>query len=164
MKTEHKGLVMSLLSSHVLQFKHPTFYQTQRLILSSTLETDTRQCVCVLSRFIHVWLFVTPWTVAHQALHSWNCPGKNAGVGSYSLLQGIFPTQGLNPGLPHCRQVLYQLSHQGKPRILEWVAYSFSSESSWPRNQTEVSCISGDSSPPELLGKTVKAIVSPFSS
>ena len=37
----------------------------------------------------------------------WNSPDKNTGVGSYSLLQGIFPTQGLNPGLPHCRQILY---------------------------------------------------------
>ena len=47
-----------------------------------------------------------------------------------SLLQGIFSTQGLNPGLPHCRQILYQLSHKGSPRILEWVAYPFSSRSS----------------------------------
>ena len=61
---------------------------------------------------------------------SWNSPGQNIGVGSLSLLQGIFPTQGSNPGLPHCRQTLYQLSHQGSPRILEWVAYSFSSRSS----------------------------------
>ena len=45
----------------------------------------------------------------------WNSPGQNTGVGSLSLLQGIFPTQGLNPGLPHCRRTLYQLSHQGSP-------------------------------------------------
>ena len=70
-------------------------------------------------------------------------PGQNTGVGSLSLLQEIFPTQGLNPGLPHCRWILYQLSHQGSPRILEWVAYPFSSGSSWPRNQTGVSCIAG---------------------
>ena len=44
--------------------------------------------------------------------------------------RGIFPIQGLNPGLPHCRQILYQLSHKGSPRILEWVAYPFSSRSS----------------------------------
>ena len=73
----------------------------------------------------------------------WNSPGQNNGVGSLSLLQGIFLTQGLNPGLPHCRQILYQLSHTGSPRILEWVAYSFSSRSSWPRNQTRVSWIAG---------------------
>ena len=84
------------------------------------------------------WLFAIPWLYS-----PWNSPGKNTGVGSLSLLQGIFPTQGLNPGLPHCRQILYQLSQKGSPRILEWVAYPFSRGSSWPRNQTGVSCIAG---------------------
>ena len=70
-----------------------------------------------------------------------NFPGQNTGVGSLSLLQGIFPTQGLNPGLLHCKWFLYQLSYQGRPRILEWVTYPFSSGSSWPRNQTGVFCI-----------------------
>ena len=56
----------------------------------------------------------------------WNSLGQNTGMGSLSLLQGIFLTQGLNPGLPHCSQILYQLSHKGSPRILEWVAYPFS--------------------------------------
>ena len=46
-------------------------------------------------------------------------------MGSHSLLEGIFPIQGSNPGLPHCRQILYQLSHKGSLRILEWVAYPF---------------------------------------
>ena len=45
-------------------------------------------------------------------------PGKNTGVGCYALLQGIFPTQGSNPGLLHCRQILYCLSHQGSPYLL----------------------------------------------
>ena len=81
----------------------------------------------------HVWLFVTPW----------NSPGQNTGVGSLCLLQGIFPTQGLNPGLPHCRWILYHLSHKASPRILEWVAYPFSSSSSQPKNQTGVLCITG---------------------
>ena len=58
-------------------------------------------------------------------------------------LQGIFPTQGSNPGLLHCRKILYQLSHKGSPRILERVAYPFSSGSSCPRNQTRVSCLAG---------------------
>ena len=70
-------------------------------------------------------------------------PGQNTGVGSLSLLQEIFPTQGLNPGLWHCRQILYQLNHKRSPRILEWVAYPFSSRSSQSRNQTGVSCIAG---------------------
>ena len=67
----------------------------------------------------HIRFFATPWT--------WNSPGQNTGV-------GIFPTQELNPTLPCYRQILYQLSHQGDPRILEWVAYPFSSRASWPRN------------------------------
>ena len=66
-------------------------------------------------------------------------------MGSLSLLQGIFPTQGLNPGVLHCRRILYQLSHKGSPRILEWVAYPFSRGSSQPRDQTGVSCIAGGS-------------------
>ena len=57
-------------------------------------------------------------------------PGKNTGVSCNVLLQGIFPTQGSNPGLLHCRWILYQLSHQGSPGILEWVAYPFSRGSS----------------------------------
>ena len=66
-----------------------------------------------------------------QGLYSpWNSPGQNTGVGSLSLLQGSFLTQGSNPGLLHCRWILYQLSHKGSPRILEWVTYPFSSRSS----------------------------------
>ena len=49
----------------------------------------------------------------HRLYSPWNSPGQNTGVGSLSLLQGIFPTQGSNPGLPHCRWILYQLSHKG---------------------------------------------------
>ena len=79
----------------------------------------------------------------HGLYSPWNSPGQNTGVGNLSLLQGIFPTQGSNSGYPHCRQILYQLNRKGSPRILEWVAYPFSSRSSWPRNQTGVSCIAG---------------------
>ena len=79
----------------------------------------------------------------HRLYSPCNSPGQNTGMGSCSLLQGIFPTQGLNPGLPHCRWILYQLSHQGSPRILGWVAYPFSSGSSPPRNWTRVFWIAG---------------------
>ena len=58
----------------------------------------------------------------HGLYSPWNSPGQNTGVGSLSLLQRIFPTQGLNPSLSHCRQILYQMSHKGNPRMLEWVA------------------------------------------
>ena len=56
-----------------------------------------------------------------RILRPWDFPGKSTGVGCQSLLQGIFPTQGSNPGLLHCRQMLYRLSHQGSPhQSLPW--------------------------------------------
>ena len=64
-------------------------------------------------------------------------------MGSCSLLQGIFPTQGSNSGLPHCRQILYHLSHEGSWRILEWEANPFSRGTSRPRDRTRVSCFAG---------------------
>ena len=85
-----------------------------------------------------------------------NSPGQNTGVGSLSLLQGIFPTQGSNPGLPHCKQILYQLSHKGRPRILEWVAHPFSSGSSQTRFELGFPALQADSSPIELSGKPVE--------
>ena len=78
---------------------------------------------------------------------AWDCPGKNTGVGCHSLLQGIFPTQESNPGLPHCRWILYHLSHQGSPRILEWVAIPFSRGSSRPRIEPRVPTLQMDSLP-----------------
>ena len=75
-----------------------------------------------------VWLFETTWTVAHQASLSiepgihyspWDSTGQNTGVGSLSLLRQIFPTQESNQGLPHCRQILYQLSHNGSPKNMD---------------------------------------------
>ena len=79
----------------------------------------------------------------HGLYSPWNSPGQNTGVGSLSLLQGIFPTQGWNPGLQHCGRILHQLSHKGSPRILERVACPFSSGSSQPRNGAGVSCTAG---------------------
>ena len=61
-----------------------------------------------------VRLCVTP---LGSSVHG-DSPGKNTGVGCHALLQGIFPTQGSNPGLPYYRQILYRLSHQGSPRKL----------------------------------------------
>ena len=68
----------------------------------------------------------TLYTVSHSVvsdslrphgLYPWDSPGQNTGVGSLSLLQGIFPTQGLNPGLLDCRWILHQLSHKGSPQM-----------------------------------------------
>ena len=53
----------------------------------------------------------------HGLYSPWNSEDQNTGVDSFSLLQGVFPTQGSNPGLPLCRQILYQLSHKGSPNL-----------------------------------------------
>ena len=85
-----------------------------------------------------------PWTVAHQAPLSMEI--LQARILEWVAMPssgGISPTQGVNPGLPHCRWFLYHLSHQAHPKILEWEAYPFSRGSSWPRNRTQVSCIAG---------------------
>ena len=95
----------------------------------------------ILRDFMTQWTVEVKWSESFSVLsdslwphglHSpWNSPGQNTRVGSLSILQlAIFPTEGWNPGLPHCRRILYQLSHEGSPRILEWVAYPVSSGSS----------------------------------
>ena len=86
----------------------------------------------------------------HELYSPWNSPGQNTGVDSCSLLQGIFPTQGLNSGLPHCRQILYQLSHQGSPRILEWVVNPFSRDLPDPGIEPGSPALQADSLPTEL--------------
>ena len=97
----------------------------------------------------------------HGLYSPWNSPGKHTGVDTISLFQGVFPTQESNPGFLHCRWILYQLSHKGSTRILEWVAYLFSRGSSQPRNRNRVSCIAGGFFflPTELWGKTVEVRV-----
>ena len=75
----------------------------------------------------HIRLVATPWSAVcmDPSVHG-DSPSKNIRGGCYALLQGIFPTQGLSPGLLHSRQIPYVLSHQRSPRILEWAAYPFS--------------------------------------
>ena len=99
---------------------------------------------CTLS---YVWLFATPWTVAHQAPLSMGFPSKNTGVGHHFLLQGIFPTQGWNLGLLHCRQVPYHESHLRSPTVLgECLTVNFTPGSQPPslfslRKEKGASCI-----------------------
>ena len=106
------------------------------------ISTQSESC-SVMSDYLQTLELYSPW----------NSPGQNTGVGSLSLLQGLFPTQGLNPGLPHCMQILYHVNHRGSPRILKWVACPFPIRSSRPRTQTEVSCMQADSLPAEPPGK-----------
>ena len=87
-----------------------------------------------------------PWTVHGDSL------GKNTRVGCHALLQGIFPTKGSNPGLPHCRrQILYHLSHQGSLRILEWIPSSRDLPN--PGIKPGSPALQADSFPAELPGK-----------
>ena len=92
---------------------------------------------------IHVWLVATPQTVAPGPSVHGDPPGKNTGMAYHALLQGIFPTQGLRSDLPHCRQMLHRVGHQGSPGILAWAVYPFSMGFSQPRNWAGVSCIAG---------------------
>ena len=87
-----------------------------------------------------------------SSLHG-DSPDKNTGVCCHALLQHIFPTQGWNPGLPHCRGILYHLGHQGSPRIQEWVDYPFSRGSSNPGIEPGSPALRADSLPTELPGK-----------
>ena len=84
-------------------------------ISSSRGSSQPRDQNLSLLHFLH-------WQVNSLPFSHWGS-SKDAGMGSYSLLQGIFPTQESNPGLLHCRQILYCLSHQGIPRILELGCY-----------------------------------------
>ena len=115
--------------------------------------------------FLQELLLFSCWIMSDSLQHHglqgpWNL-GQNTEVGS-SLLQGIFPTQGWNPGLPHCRQILYQVSHKGSKTTLEWVVYPFSSGSSQPGIELVSPALQVDSLPTELSEKppTVKVIQS----
>ena len=81
-------------------------------LVSSFLIMNEKWKFSSLSR---VRFFATPWTMSHHVLCPWNFPGKNTRVGSHSLFQGIFLTQGSNPDLLHCKQTHYHLSHQWSP-------------------------------------------------
>ena len=81
--------------------------------LSNLSKTQNRPCL----KWSESHSVVSDSLQPHGLYSSWNSPGQNTGVGSLSLLQEIFPTQGSNSGLLHCRWILYQLSHKGRGRI-----------------------------------------------
>ena len=100
--------------SSILAWRVPWTDEPSRL-QTVGLQRVGHDLVTVLRCFSRVRLFLNSWTVALQAPLSMDSLGKNTGVGGLSLLQWIFPTPGSNPGLQHCKQILYQLSHQGSP-------------------------------------------------
>ena len=112
------------------------------ILLARTLDWVAMPSSSWLREWTHICLCLLPWQVGslplapprkpincvresrtvlsnslqpHGLYSPWNSPSQNTGVGCHSLLQGIFPSQGSNPHLPHCRQILYQLSHKGSP-------------------------------------------------
>ena len=119
-------------------------FQSQRRAMSKNVQTTTQLCSFHMlaekrkkvKSLSHVRLFATPWNVAYQALPSMDFPGKSTGVGCHFLLQAIFPTQGSNPGLPHCRQTLCHLSHQRSHMLARsWSKYfKLVFNSTWPEN------------------------------
>ena len=120
------------------------FVRMGRQLASSSLP-PTGPTLCVLCCVAQSC--PTLWDPMHCSLpgssvHG-DSPGKNAAVDCHSLLQGIFPNQGLNPVSLIEGRFFNSLSYQGSPRILEWVAYPFSRGTSLSRNWTGVSCIAG---------------------
>ena len=119
----------SIRSLPFLSFIVPSF--TWKFPLASPIFLKRSVCVCLCvcvctCALSHVWLLVTPWSVACQAPFSWNFPGKNTRVGCHFLLQGIFLTQGLNPHLLHWQVDSLPQNHQGSLDI----SYKFL-KSSW---------------------------------
>ena len=91
----------------------------------------------------------------HGLYSPWTSPGQNTGMGSRSLLQGIFPIQGSNPCLPHCRQILYQLSHKGNHlppiyyhfHLIRWKNLSLKKLSELPKPECEKFQLMSDTGP-----------------
>ena len=106
-------MYLSILNQGVILL----FLYKVRSLFNRKREASTKSC--------RAWSFRILWSESrsvvsdasrpHGLYSPWNSPGQNTGVGSLSLLQRIFLTQGSNPGLPHCRQILSQLSHKGSP-------------------------------------------------
>ena len=139
----------SVFKKKLLKISLPSNYQWYHLggcLLLFSIITHTQKYVPSLMLCLgthHGSLFATPWTVALQAPLSMGFSRQEYWSGLPCPPPGISPTQGSNPGLSHCKRIVYQQSHQGSPRILEWVLYPYSSRSSQPRNQTGVSWFAG---------------------
>ena len=117
-QAEHK-IIKSLHNLHYILHHSGAGHTTNtvdwfsQLLLAQLLKASITKQLSFCESASHSVVSNSLWP---HGLHSpWNSPGQNTGVGSLSLLQGIFPTQGSNPGLPHCRWILYQLSRKGSP-------------------------------------------------
>ena len=100
----------------------------------------------------------TPWTITPQAPLSMGFSWQEYWSGKPFPSPGDLPNPGIEPRLPHCRQIFYHLSHKGSPRILEWVAYPFSRRSSQHRDQTRSPTLQEDPLPAKLPGKPLSIL------
>ena len=117
-------------------------YTEKWISIHTHTHTHTHTVLCLVAQLCPTLCDPVDCSPRGSSVHG-DSPGKNTTVSCHALLQRIFLTQGSNSGLPHYRWILYHLSHQRSLRILEWAACPFSRGSSWPRNQTEVSCFAG---------------------
>ena len=108
----------SLFSSSQLSFWSSVWLELIPICEFSTFESFFEKCCSVVSNSL--WPYGL-WPV--RLLCPWNSSGKNTGMGCHVLLQGIFPAQGLNLGLPHCRWILYHQSHQESPYLQYFVLF-----------------------------------------
>ena len=115
-----------LISSHRKQMTLPLNTEAlYQVVVTSSAATPTQAASFSPSPVSRICLVIQSCLTVHNPMHSsvssvssvcGDSLGKNTGVGCHVLLQGIFPTQGLNQGLLHCRRILYHLSHQGSPK------------------------------------------------
>ena len=114
-------LTLVLKTTRFLHKMVPTTWNNENVIKSgpTTKQVNIWFTVIrgmILDKLLGKWKSVVSDSLGLHELYSpWNSPGQNTGIGSLSLLQGIFPTQGSNPGLPHHRRILHHLSHQRSP-------------------------------------------------
>ena len=123
---------------------------------------ETRELLCTAVLCLVAQSCPTLWdpmdcSLSGSSVHG-DSPGKNTEVGCHVLLQGIFPTQGSNPGLLHCRRILYKLSHQGSLRILDQVPIPSPGDLPDPGIKLGSPALQVDSSPPELPGKPINLL------
>ena len=112
-------------SSSSLKDGEPILFPSSpmRIPRSSTFMLSFVVVLCLVTQLCLTFCDPMDYSPPGSSVHG-DSPGKNTGVGCHALLQGIFPIQRLSPDLPNCKQTLYHLSHQGSPKILEWVSLS----------------------------------------
>ena len=109
-------LLQEVFEESINRVKYPSWNPSSSLLIKQVIFTNPE--VFMLLMKVKVKVTQSCPTLCDPMDSPWSSPDQNTGVGSLSLLQEIFPTQGSNLGLPHCRWILYQLSHKGSPMLL----------------------------------------------